>query len=133
MIQNSKQEHQTLIQIPQNNKRDFFGLYLELLKDFPPLNKLRPKERKFVALLMYYKDLYKLLPDERDALIFSAGHRKKINKELGIADSTGYNMLKEIRKKKVLIGKNLISILNINPDKVFKLIFNFKIKDNENM
>jgi len=128
MTQNSKKQKQTVIPIPLNNKRDFFSLYLELLKDFPPLNKLRPAERTYVSLIMWYKDKYRNLdPDIRDELIFSMSNRKKINKELGILDTTAYNVLKNIRKKKVIIGTELISNLNINIEDAHQLIFNFKI------
>jgi hypothetical protein len=118
------------VNIPINvtSRYNFFRMYVELIKDFPPLNKLSPKEREYVSLIMYYLDIYKKLPNE-EINDMIASKREDIAKQLNMQMPAFYNMTSKIRSKGVMNGDtfNLHKILTINPDENFKLSFVFNI------
>ena len=126
-------KQQQVIPIPITRDR-FFRFYLELLKDFPPFNKLAARERKFISLLMSLKSQHKNLPkDERNALIFSKVNKDKIREELGdkkpLGEGTLNNMLYKLRKDGIIINHyDIPGIIDITPDENFSLVFKFNVK-----
>ncbi len=103
------------------DKSTFYREVLELLRSFPPLNKLRPKEVDLLCEIMRQNDYYRNLDKQiRKTIIFSTDNRKDLCDKLGCSSDALNNNLSILRKHKLLSAKNdLLSILDIDADKGF--------------
>lgn len=113
----------------KTSEEKFFRQFLELVKGFPPLNLLRPKELDVLAEIMFQNNKYKDLDKNvKNKVIFNTDTRKEMRTNLNMSEEGFNNNLSILRKHKVLDKQNnLISFLsNTIYTKDFKLIFNFK-------
>jgi hypothetical protein len=110
--------------------KNFFFRYVEFLK---PFHNLTNQEQKVVALFLYYH--YKLGKEITNNKVlwkevFDYDTRRLIIEEVGMQDSVLQNILTSLRKKKVIIDKQISK--NYIPDllddpKSFVITFNFNI------
>ncbi len=114
--------------------KNFFFRYIEFLK---PFHNLTNQEQKVLALFLYYH--YKLSKEITNNKVlwkevFDYDTKQLILDELEIVDSGLQNILTSLRKKKVIIdkqiSKNYIPDIVDNP-KNFVLTFNFNLIYNE--
>lgn len=114
--------------------KNFFFRYIEFLK---PFHNLTNQEQKVLALFLYYH--YKLSKEITNNKVlwkevFDYDTKRLILDELQIEDSGLQNILTSLRKKKVIIdkqiSKNYIPDITNNP-KTFVLTFNFNLIYNE--
>lgn len=114
--------------------KNFFFRYIEFLK---PFHNLTNQEQKVLALFLYYH--YKLSKEITNNKVlwkevFDYDTKRLILDELQIEDSGLQNILTSLRKKKVIIdkqiSKNYIPDITNNP-KAFVLTFNFNLIYNE--
>lgn len=114
--------------------KNFFFRYIEFLK---PFHNLTNQEQKVLALFLYYH--YKLSKEITNNKVlwkevFDYDTKRLILDELQIEDSGLQNILTSLRKKKVIIDKQISK--NYIPDitnkpKTFVLTFNFNLIYNE--
>lgn len=110
--------------------RKFFRQVLEVLRSFPPLDTLRKKELDVLAGIMYYNYLYKNLDDTiRWRVINNRSTKKELRDYLGMNEDVFNNNMSIIRKTGLIdtAGK-LAHMLQIIPDKLYKIEFNFNIE-----
>lgn len=114
------------------SRKTFFMAWLKFLK---PYHKLRLKEMKLLALLLYKRyELSKEISNEKIIikLLFDTETRKEIQKEMGYSSlQVLSNMIYSLKKSKILDENNYISpglIPNIQGNN-FKLVFNFNINE----
>jgi len=116
---------QKIIPIP-TDERKFFRQYLELAA---PLLRLREKERRVLAELLYYNYKYKAMDEEeRFILIFSTSIRKKIMEELKVSDAVLNNNLSELRKKGYIVDNKIKRFYQIDPTENGTLTYKFMMK-----
>ncbi len=85
-----------------------YTMLLEVLKLVSPFHILRPRERQVYAELLYYNDKYKdLKPEDRNRLIFDYATREDIAQKYGISKDVVYNIMKELKQKNVITGKEI--------------------------
>jgi len=101
-----------------------YQLLLEMFSWMPTIKKLSPREKQVLAIIMFYYNKYKLLPeDERNRLIFDYETRQIIADNLGIKKQVVYNIFLSLKKKDI-IGENEVEPKYIFPD-LKKLIISF--------
>ena len=102
-----------------------YQLLLEMFSWMPTIKKLSPREKQVLAIIMFYYNKYKLLPeDERNRLIFDYETRQIIADNLGIKKQVVYNIFLSLKKKDI-IGDEKIKPATMFPD-LDKLIINFQ-------
>lgn len=114
--------------------KNFFFRYIEFLK---PFHNLTNQEQKVLALFLYYHcKLSKEITNNKVLWkeVFDYDTKRLILDELQIEDSGLQNILTSLRKKKVIIDKQISK--NYIPDitnkpKTFVLTFNFNLIYNE--
>ena len=114
-------------------KETFYRQFLEVLKTFPPISKLRPRELEVLAQIMLQNDKYRHLDDDsRQIIVLSTNVRVRIRESIGISEENMNNILSTLRKYKVLTKDNkLIKYFDqVNFEDGYKLEFNF-IKKND--
>lgn len=107
----------------------FYRQLLELLRNIPPINKLRPKELEVLAEIM--RQHYKYREHDaalRNTIIFSTTCRKEMRDNVGINEDSFNNNLSTLRKYKILSKDNILNAFfdNIVFDGKFELNFIFK-------
>lgn len=115
--------------------KNFFFRYIEFLK---PFHKLSTQHSTVLALLLYYH--YKLSKEITNNKIlwksvFDYDTKILITEELNMSNASLENVLTSLRKKKVIINKEIspLYIPNLNNIKEkFTININFKITDEEN-
>ena len=101
-----------------------YQLLLEMFSWMPTIKKLSPREKQVLAIIMFYYNKYKLLPeDERNRLIFDYETRQIIADNLGIKKQVVYNIFLSLKKKDI-IGDEKIKPATMFPD-LDKLIISF--------
>ena len=109
--------------VPTTPENKYIKL-LEILKLIPPFNNLRPRERQVYAELLYYHDKYKELKDEdRNRLIFDYATREDIAEKYGISKDVVYNVMKELKQKGVITGKEICAKYILPEVKSISFIF----------
>ena len=101
-----------------------YQLLLEMFSWMPTIKKLSPREKQVLAIIMFYYNKYRLLPeDERNRLIFDYETRQIIADNLGIKKQVVYNIFLSLKKKDI-IGDEKIKPATMFPD-LDKLIISF--------
>lgn len=115
-------------------RKDLFYRWLELTK---PFHKLPKQQMIILAWLLYYYDKYRGQTDNDTIawkMTFDSDTKTSIKDVMGIKDQTLQNALTQLRKKNIIkdnrIKPQYIPSLE-QKSKEFKLIFNFKIVDEE--
>lgn len=117
------------ITIPINTKQYFRDL-LDILDFTQPYKSLRERQKDVYAELIkkhyQYIDLDK---EERNQLIFNTRSRKDIAKKLNVSDNVIYNIIAELTKHGLVVGKEGYGENDLNdkfiPPVVEALIFKF--------
>lgn len=113
-------------------KKDLFYRWLELTK---PFHKLPPQQIRFLSLLLFYYDKYKIQTNSEELawkLVFNYDTKKEIKEVMNIKDQSLQNLFTVMRGKNIIKDNKVIDryIPNVEKDaKEFRLIFNFKILD----
>lgn len=116
------------------NIKGLFSKWLSLTKSF---HKLSPQEQDVLSRLLYYN--YQFAKDVlneklRWKLVFDYDTRCLIKEELNIKDAGFQNILTSLRNKNIIKDGKVVStyVPHLTQDaKVFKVIFNFKILEDE--
>lgn len=112
------------------NSKTLFKRWLEITHVF---HTMTPQQVKVLALFLYYHhELSKEITNKRILwkLVFDFETKKKIKKELGIADAGLQNILTQLRKKNVIINNQIVSTyIPTIKGKVFRVLFNFNVID----
>ena len=116
------------------DKSQLFYRWLILTR---PLHGLKGNQLKVLAWLLYYHHNYKTNIDNEEVvwkMVFDYDTKAKIKEDVGIQDASFQNVLSILRKKGVIVNNRIVEAyiprLEIGA-KEFKLIYHFKIKDNE--
>jgi hypothetical protein len=100
------------------NLDDYFNNVLVTLKPLTPFKKLRDKELKVLAQLLYYAYKYKSLPNkEKFKLVFDYDTRQDICNKLNIPIGSFNNTLTILRTNKILEGRTIKNQFLLDPDK----------------
>ena len=114
-------------------KRMFFRQYLELMRSFYPLNKLRTRELDVLGELLYYNDRYKSLSvEDRAKIMFDENTRTNMREVLDMS-SNGFNNNLSVLRKQGVIRDNIIApglVVFISDD--YSVEFKFTIDENSN-
>ena len=115
----------------KTNKDRFYREVLEILKSFPPINKLRPKELDLLAeFMMQNAENKDLPPNKRRIILFSTENRKMIQDKLGMSQAVFNNNLFGLRKYGLITKDNdLLPLLDIPDQKDFSIEIKFYVKD----
>ena len=108
--------------------RSFYFEFLKVLKSRSPVDKLRPKELKVLAEMMFqYGQLKGLKNEDKYELMFSTGKRKEMRNLIGISEDSFNNNLSTLRKYGLLSKDNVLNkSLEIEFTDNFSLEFLFK-------
>jgi len=109
--------------------KNYFRDILDILDFIEPYKSLRSRQKDVYAELIKKHHQYKSLDkDERSQLVFCTKSRKDIAKKLDISDNVIYNIIAELTKLGVVIGKEGYGENELNerfiPPKVNPLSFN---------
>lgn len=117
----------------RTTKSKFYRQVLEVLKSFPPINKLRPKEMDLLAEFMRQNAENKDLPrNKRRIILFSTENRKEIQDKLGMSQAFFNNNLSVLRKYGLISKDNdLIPLLDIDDIEGFSIEISFYDKDSK--
>lgn len=119
------------INIPTTNET-FYRQFLEILRSFPPISKLRPREIEVLTQIMLQNDKYRHLDDDtRSIVVLSTKSRIKMREAVGISEESFNNNLSILRKWKILSKENkLIKYFDeVNFEDGYKVEFNFNKKN----
>lgn len=121
-----------IIPIPLQLNKKFFSAYIEVHSIFPPISKLRPKEKELLCELMYLHFFHKdLIPDVRKMVLESADTIKGIIELMNTTSDAVYNNLSILRKHGI-IKNNTKTLLNdrwiIYPDNDNEITFKIPFK-----
>lgn len=120
------------ITIP-TDKVKFFRQGIEILKHIPPLNKLTSRELDVLGYLLYYDYEYRTIEESlRGKLVFDYENRVKIRDFIGITEAGFNNLIKTLKTKGIIKGKQIIPKIKLdpeNPEIIFKFKFDEEIKD----
>lgn len=99
----------------RTNPQKFYRQILEVLRSFPPVNKLRPKELDLLAEFMKQNAEYSFLPkNKRRAVLFSTDNRRQIQEKLNMTQATFNNNLSGLRRYGLITKENdLIPLLDV--------------------
>jgi hypothetical protein len=126
--------------IPTNKQR-YFLQYLTIIN--PIVLRLSPMQLKVLAGLLYYNYEYRMHSVElRNKLLSSAATKKSVRdfinesymdkESVPISEGNFNNLMKELRKKKIVAGKGKDIIINsvylISPEKDTNLSINWEVK-----
>jgi len=117
----------------QTNKAKFYRQVLEVLKSFPPINKLRPKELDLLAEFMKQNADNKSLPkNKRRIILFSTENRREIQEKLSMSQASFNNNLSVLRKYGLINKDNdLISLLDIDDMNNFSVEVKFYVQNSK--
>jgi len=97
---------------------------MSILSNFPPFNKLRPKEIELYANLLDINHKYRNIPfKERNTLIFNYDTKIKIADNMGIKLSGIYNILSNLRSLKIIESESLLPKYVFNKTSEVIIIF----------
>ena len=111
------------------NPEKYFHQLIEILKVFPPFNKLRKRQRETFAEILYQFHLYRNENDDvSERIVFAYKTKEEIANKLNITKGNLYNIYKELRQQ------DLLTKDGINPKYKYEyfnfegVIFKFKEK-----
>lgn len=118
----------------RTTKNNFHRKMLEVLKIFPPISNLRPKELDVLGEIMRQNEAYRTLSkSKRRMIILSKENKKEIQNRLKISPAFMNNILTTLRKYRLLTRENdLIPLLDIIPDNKFTVEIEFRTDASEN-
>lgn len=94
---------QKVYNIPTKN---YFRDIIEILDFIQPFTKLRGRQKDVYAeLLKKHYQYISLEKDERSQLIFNTKSRRDIAKKLNVSDNVIYNIIAELTKIGLVVGK----------------------------
>ena len=113
------------------NAEKFYKQIVKLLSEFAPLDKLFPRERQLLALILYQNYLLRDIPeDKRNILLFSKDMRRTMRDKLGVSEDYFNTNLYKLKKNGIITKDNKIPkfFSRILPkDKFeFSIIFNIE-------
>ena len=114
----------------KTTKEKFYRQFLEVLRNIPPVNKLRPKELDVLSQIMKQADKYRQYDaDLRNTIIFSTNIRKEMRDNIGINEDSFNNNLSVLRRYKILSKDNVLNPFfdSIVFEDKFELSFIFKV------
>ena len=115
------------------DKVKFFRQGIEILKHIPPLNKLTSRELDVLGYLLYYDYEYRTIEESlRGKLVFDYENRVKIRDFIGITEAGFNNLIKTLKTKGIIKGKQIIPKIKLdpeNPEIIFKFKFDEEVKD----
>ena len=126
--------------IPTNKQR-YFLQYLTIIN--PIVLRLSPMQLKVLAGLLYFNYEYRMHSVElRNKLLSSAATKKSVRdfinesymdkESVPISEGNFNNLMKELRKKKIVVGKGKDIVINpvylISPEKDTNLTINWEVK-----
>ena len=123
-----------MINLPiRTTKNKFYRQVLEVLRSFPPINKLSPRELDLLAEFMRQNnDMADVPVNKRRILIFSTENRKEIMDNLNLSQAVFNNNLSKLRKVGVITKNNdLIPLLNIPDINNFAINIRFNVQTSE--
>ena len=123
-----------MINLPiRTTKNKFYRQVLEVLRSFPPINKLSPRELDLLAEFMKQNnDMSDIPVNKRRILIFSTENRKEIMDNLNLSQAVFNNNLSKLRKVGVITKNNdLIPLLNIPDINNFAINIRFNVQTPE--
>ena len=123
-----------MINLPiRTTKNKFYRQVLEVLRSFPPINKLSPRELDLLAEFMRQNnDMADVPVNKRRILIFSTENRKEIMDNLNLSQAVFNNNLSKLRKVGVITKNNdLIPLLNIPDINNFAINIRFNVQTPE--
>lgn len=132
-----KRRRERGMKIPiRTTKEKFYRQVLEVLKIFPPVSHLRPKEMGILADIMSQNEqLVTFSKAKRKMIIFSKENRKEMQERHNISSAFLNNILTKLRRYKLLSKTNdLTPILDIIPDNKFSIeieIVSYETENNE--
>ena len=101
---------------------------VEILSVVPPLKLLSPRELEFFAILLYYNSKYKEVPkDIRGDVLLATKVKKEMADILNISSGNITNLIKDLRKKKVLIDNTPIFEVNLSEGDSISIIWVLKV------
>lgn len=117
----------------RTTKNNFHRKMLEVLKIFPPISNLRPKELDVLGEIMRQNEAYRTLSkSKRRMIILSKENKKEIQNRLKISPAFMNNILTTLRKYRLLTRENdLIPLLDIIPDNKFTVEIEFRTDASE--
>jgi hypothetical protein len=117
----------------RTTKNNFHRKMLEVLKIFPPISNLRPKELDVLGEIMKQNEAYRTLSkSKRRMIILSKENKKEIQNRLKISPAFMNNILTTLRKYRLLTRENdLIPLLDIIPDNKFTVEIEFRTDASE--
>ncbi len=117
----------------RTTKNNFHRKMLEVLKIFPPISNLRPKELDVLGEIMKQNEAYRTLSkSKRRMIILSKENKKDIQDRLKISPAFMNNILTTLRKYRLLTRENdLIPLLDIIPDNKFTVEIEFRTDASE--
>ena len=117
----------------RTTKNNFHRKMLEVLKIFPPISNLRPKELDVLSEIMKQNEAYRTLSkSKRRMIILSKENKKDIQDRLKISPAFMNNILTTLRKYRLLTRENdLIPLLDIIPDNKFTVEIEFRTDASE--
>ena len=129
-MENSKKDIH--IQI-KTTKQKFFREWLEMMKQAPPLNKLRNKELDVLSQIMFSNDMEKEIvnPEKRAKIIFDYSNKQQMMTAIGMNNNSFANCITRLRKLNLLRKGNLLhKSLDIHPNPEYEVLFSFQL-DND--
>lgn len=112
----------------------FYRQYLELIKVFPPVNKLSNAELNVLAEIMRTNnETSKKFKDPEDGdkwpLVMSASSRKDMRDRISIPEASWNNALSALRKAGILVDNVLTAPFRVYPQRTNTIGFEFNIKE----
>lgn len=118
------------MKIPLRTTEDrFYRQVLEVLKSFPPINKLRPKELDLLAEFMKQNaDNRALSKGQRRIILFSTENRRLIQDKLEMSQASFNNNLSVLRKYGLITKDNdILSLLDVDYSNKFSIEIKFHV------
>lgn len=114
----------------RTTENKFYRQILEVLKSFPPINKLKPKEMDLLAEFMKQNaDNMSLPKNKRRIIMFSTENRKEIQEKLGMSQAYFNNNLSILRKYGLITKDNdILPLLDIPKHKEFSIEVKFTVE-----
>jgi len=111
-------------------KGKFYRQYLEIIRVFPPYNKLRDKEIDILAEFFRLNNEYSHLDESiKWKIIFEYSTKIQIKDKLNISDANFNNILTSLRSKGLIVNNKIPTKYLFTTGKKFKLNINFNIAD----
>lgn len=120
----------------KTTKEKLYRQILEVLKLFPPVSNLRPKELTVLAELMKQNEEYRTLSKtKRRMIMLSKESKKEIQDKFNISPAYLNNILTTLRKYRILNKDgSLITVFDVIPQNKFTIeieLISYETEDNK--